>query len=133
MKTLKKTYSVFKWIILGIAIANLLSYFMPTFESIYRDGEPELVYLYGSGSSYIAVSFTNLIIPIIAIVFLFAKFKNSKLFFFGFSATYIFNSIFIILSLSKAISNNSSDYYEYNFKYGYYIYIVTIALLAIAV
>ncbi len=132
MKRLKKTQAVFTWIVLGVAIANLLVYFMPMFQSVYRGGEPEFGYLYGSSSSYLIVSFTNLIIPITAIIFLFAKFKNSKLFFFGFSLTYIFNSIFTIISLNKAITENDNDYYVYSFKYGYYFYIVTTVLLAVS-
>ena len=138
MNTLKKTESIFKWIILGIALAHLISYFMPIYESVYKgsysDPETTLVYLYGSGaSSYIIVSFTNLLIPIVSFVFLFANFKNSKLFFYGFSFTYIINCIFTILNLSKSINNNTSSYYEYSFQYGYYIFIVTMVLLALTI
>lgn len=130
MKKLNKTESVFTWIVLGVAIANLLVYFMPMYEVVYRGGEPEFGYLYGGSSSYLIISFTSLIIPITAIIFLFAKFKNSKLFFFGFSLSYIFSSIFNIINLNRAITDNDNTYYVYTFKYGYYFYIVTMALLA---
>lgn len=138
MSILKKTESIFKWIILGITLAHLVSYFMPIYESVYqsssRDPETNLIYLYGSGSSpLIIVNFTNLLIPIVALVFLFANFKNSKLFFYGFSATYILNCIFTTLNLSNAINNNTSSYYEYSFQYGYYIFIVTMVFLALAI
>ncbi len=134
MKGLKKTDSIFRWIILGIAIANILTYFMPIYESVYRGGEPELIYLYGSSSSsLVVVGFTNLLIPIISLIFLFANFKNSKLFFYGFSLTYILNSIFTLIILDNAVSNNSNSYYAYSFKYGYYFYIITSVLLAVTV
>ena len=139
MNTLKKTESIFKWIILGIALAHLISFFMPIYESVYKgstysDPETTLIYLYGSGSSsYLIVSFTNLLIPIVALVFLFANFKNIKLFFYGFSFTYIINCIFTTLNLSKSINDNTSNYYEYSFQYGYYIFIITMVLWALAI
>ena len=134
---MKKADKVFKWIILGIFVAHIMIYFMPiykyTYKSTYSDPETTLVYLYGSSSSYSIISFTSLLIPIAALVFLFAQFKNSKLFFFGFSATYIINCIFTILLLSKAILNNNSNSYQYSFQYGYYVYIATLGLLAVAI
>ena len=135
-KTMKKTDNIFRWIILGIFVAHILTYFMPIYESIYTssysDPETTLYYMYMSGP-YFIVNLSSLLIPIVAIVFLFANFKNSKLFFFGFSATYLLNCIFTILSLSKITSDNSNSYYEYSLKYGYYLYIVTMALLAVVI
>ena len=138
MQTLKKTDNIFKWIILGVAITHILTYFMPIYKNTYKSGtysDPitTLFYMYGGSSLYLIVNFSNLLIPIVAIVFLFANFKNSKLFFFGFSTTYIINCIFTILSLSKSIKNNTSIYDDYSFVYGYYFFIVTMVLLALII
>lgn len=68
-----------------------------------------------------------------AIVFLFANFKSSRLLFFGLSTTYIINCVFTIISLSKSIKNNASSNYEYTFQFGYYLFIITIVLLTLAI
>ena len=135
MKTLQKADSIFKWIILGLTVVNIISYFLPIYDYIYYGSsrsEHTLCYLYGSNSSYVVFSFSSLLIPIIAIVFMFANFKNSRLFFFGLSAAYIISCIFTILSVSH-LSNYRSDYYRYSLEYGFYIFIVTVALLSIAI
>ena len=131
---LKKADNIFKWIILGVAIAHLMTYFMPIYKNTYTYSDPvtTLVYMY-STSSYVLVNFSSLLIPIVTIVFLFSNFKNSKLFFFGFSATYIINCIFTTLSLSKLINDNTSSYNDYSFVYGYYFFIVTMVLLALVI
>ena len=131
---LKKADNIFKWIILGVAIAHLMTYFMPIYKNTYTYSDPvtTLVYMY-STSSYVLVNFSSLLIPIVTIVFLFVNFKNSKLFFFGFSATYIINCIFTTLSLSKLINDNTSSYNDYSFVYGYYFFIVTMVLLALVI
>jgi uncharacterized membrane protein len=145
MNTLKKTERIFKWIIFGIALAHLISYFMPIYGvarksgSAHSDPKTTLFYLYGENVSlYLAILLTILFV---ALVFLFASFKNSKLFFCGFSASYIINCIFATIvssrALSRSMENITSSYYEpsyeYSFYYGYYIFIVTMILLALAI
>ena len=132
MKSMKKVDYVFTWIIFGLFVLHLISYFLPFFESKSSGGKPELVYFYGGGSFYINSNIINYLIPFIAIVFLFSKFKHGKLFFFGFSAAYLLSNIFVILSISKSASSDSS-YYEYSLKFGYYFFIVTLVLLAISI
>lgn len=55
METIKKTDKIFKWIILGIAIAHIITYLMPIYKSVYtyRDDTPEieLIYFYTNSSS----------------------------------------------------------------------------------
>ena len=140
MKALKKTENIFKWIVLGMAIVHFVTYFMPIFKSVYtyRDTpETEIFYFYTNSSSlylsYYFASATSLLLPIIAIVFLFANFKSSRLLFFGFSTTYIINCVFTIISLSKSIKNNTNRNYEYSFQFGYYLFIITMVLLTLAI
>ena len=120
MNNLKKADSIFKWIILGLAIIHLVTYFMPVLESSYGSWNSSSLYYWYYGGS---VVYTSLLIPIIALVFLFANFKYSRLFFIGLSATYFFNSIFNLLGIADAG----------DFVYGYYIYVVTFALFVASV
>lgn len=142
METLKKIDKIFNWLILGLVIVHLIAYFMPIYESVYSSSynntvETDIIYLYTNNSSvllsYYIASSASLLFPILAIVFLFARFKTSKLFFFGFSTTYITNCIFIVLNLSKAIKSNTSSNYAYSYQYGYYFFIVTMVLLSLAI
>ncbi|MCH5350512.1 MAG: hypothetical protein J1F39_00895 [Clostridiales bacterium] len=134
---MKKIDKIFKWIVFGVFILHLLAFFMPiysaTSQTSYSDPEVILSYLYSSSSIYLLVYFSELLIPIVAIVFLFANFKSSRPFFFGLMGTYMLNGIFTILSLSRMVLDNTSSYYDYAFQYGYYIYIVTLVFLFIAV
>ena len=142
MEALKKTEKVFKRLILCIFVAHISTYFMPIYESVYTSSWNDtktttVVYWYGSGGggslSYIIYSSTALIVPILAIAFLFANFKNSKVFFFGLSATYAINCIFTLLTLSQNIKENTNTSYEYTFKYGYHFFILTLIFLIAAI
>lgn len=140
MKALNKTEKILTWIIFCIFVVHVLSYFMPVYESVYTNSwgnekTTTTAYWYGSSISgsltYVIYSSTALIVPILAIVFLFARFKNSKVFFFGLSATYVINSIFTLLALSRAIKESKSTSYEYTLKYGYKFFLGTLILLII--
>lgn len=142
METINKTDKVLKWIILGLFIAHILTFLMPIFECVYKNSygnttETTLYYFYTTFSSLhlsnLFVYATSLILPITALVFLFANFKNSKLFFFGFSVTYLIECIFTIMSLSKSIKNNTSSNYEYTLKYGYHLFTFTVVLLCLTI
>ena len=137
---LKKTEKILKWLILCIFVTHMLTYFMPIYESIYTSSwdntkTTALIYWYGYSSSgsltYIIYTSTALIVPILAVVFLFTSFKNSKAFFFGLSATYVINCIFTLLTLSKSIKESTKTSYEYTFKYGYHFFILTLILFII--
>ncbi|MCH5166060.1 MAG: SHOCT domain-containing protein [Clostridiales bacterium] len=142
MQIFKKIEKIFNWIVLGLAIMHLISYFMPIYKSVYTSSydntvETKVIYFYTSNASfyisYYIVNSISLLLPITAIIFLFTSFKNSKLFFLGLSSTYIANCIFVLLDLSKAIDNNTNTNNVYIYQYGYYFFIVTMVLFALAI
>lgn len=140
MATLNKIDKYLKCVILGIFVIHLIAYFMPIFKVIHiqNDADVQISYsyiYYGSfgGFSWNYASTSLLLMPIIALTFLFANFKNCRVFFYGFSATYITGCIFQLLAWSKEIYARTSSYYEYQHMYGYNFYVFTLVLLSIVV
>ncbi len=138
MNKLNKTDSLLKWIILGLSLACILSLFLPVYQLSSRySTSVEKYYWYQIAQHnysfiYLGGMVTVVLLNMVALSFLFGGFKNSRLFFFGFSGAFSLNSIFSILQIKSIINNETGSSSTIEFSYGYYIFVVLTALLIIA-
>jgi len=124
---MKIAETVFKWIIFGLFVLYFILYFIPMFHIDYD--KYYLMYSGGIGRGYNFISVGTILFPIFVLIFLFARFKNSKLFFFGMSAIVLFDFIVILKTIMEVVKAS-----KYNgFEPGFYVLFMTIVLMFIAI
>ncbi|MDE5549358.1 MAG: SHOCT domain-containing protein [Clostridia bacterium] len=146
MKSIRITNSVLKWIIFALLIISLITMFFPIYQSKYTSTSTgsnsatttnKTTYEYGYSSFVTSIwnvyNVFTVLLTVLAIVFLFAEFKSSKIFSFGLIATNVINNFFSIMTISRYVNESSSNTTQYSLSYGYDLMLVETIILTLAV
>ena len=134
-----------KWVVFGIIAFYFLTLFMPLVQYVFsNDDEVIKLYWYTIASSSSAtmigllgnesMSF-NLLVPILATVFLFMKSeRNKKILFFTAASLFILKTIFFLVSVSNFYSKDSYSGYNCSMAYGYFVmWMAIVAFTVVAI